>query len=231
MKLIEPIHRFFETWVDPFGRNDDLRPPLQTIRYFWFYISQAKLAFRRADGAGRAGGAGRGGAVLLCRPADRHARLALPPGDGWDALVATNGPELAGMLVVTLGFRFLIAWLSATVEEQTISLGFYNMVRWQSYAHVIRQNLSFFQNDFAGSIASKVWQAGGAVGDFMVSLLQVVWNIVIFVIATTVMLGQLDWRLAAAMIVWVAVFAGLACYFVPRMREAGRRRRRSRARR
>ena len=219
MKLIEPIHRFFETWVDPFGRNDDLRPPLQTIRFFWFYISQAKLAFLALMALG--------GLVALVEAALFYyvGRLidmltALQAGQGWDALVAANGPELAGMLVVTLGFRFLIAWLSATVEEQTISLGFYNMVRWQSYAHVIRQNLSFFQNDFAGSIASKVWQAGAAVGDFMVSLLQVVWNIVIFVVATTVILGQLDWRLAVAMIVWVGVFAVLARYFVPRMRKA-----------
>jgi ATP-binding cassette subfamily B multidrug efflux pump len=124
------------------------------------------------------------------------------------------------MLIVTLGIRFVIAWLSATVEEQTVTIGFYNLVRWQAYAHVIRQNLTFFQNDFAGAIASKVWQSGAAVGDFMVSLLQVVWNIVIFVIATTWLMGQLDWRLAVAMVAWIVVFAILARYFVPRMRRA-----------
>jgi ATP-binding cassette subfamily B multidrug efflux pump len=219
MKLLEPIHRFFETWVDPFRRVDELRPPLLTLRFFWFYISQAKLAFLALVVLG--------GLVALVEAALFYyvGRLidmmtALPAGEGWDALIAANGQELATMLVVVLCIRFLIAWLSATVEEQTVALGFYNMVRWQAYAHVIRQNLSFFQNDFAGAIASKVWQAGAAVGDFMVSLLQVVWNIVIFVVATTVILGQLDWRLAAAMVVWVAIFAVCARFFVPRMRRA-----------
>ncbi len=217
MKLLEPIHRIFETWIDPFGKDGDLRPPALTLRFFWFYISQAKLAFLALLALG--------GLVALVEAALFYfvGRLidmltALPSGAGWGGLIEANGPELGWMLVVTLGIRFIISWLSATVEEQTVTLGFYNMVRWQAYAHVIRQNLSFFQNDFAGAIASKVWQSGAAVGDFMVSLLQVVWNIVIFTAATTLLMGQLDWRLAVAMIAWIVVFAIAARYFVPRMR-------------
>ena len=45
MKLLEPIHHVFEHWTDPFGRSGDLQPPAVTWRFFWFYISQAKLAF------------------------------------------------------------------------------------------------------------------------------------------------------------------------------------------
>jgi ATP-binding cassette subfamily B multidrug efflux pump len=219
MTLLAPLHRLFETWIDPFGRDGDLRPPALTLRFFWFYIRQAKLAFVALLVLG--------GLVALVEAALFFyvGRLidmltGLPPGEGWSALLAANGHELAMMLVVVLGLRFLIAWISAAVEEQTITLGFYNLVRWQAYAHVIRQNLGFFQNDFAGAIAAKVWQSGAAVGDFMVSLLQVVWNIVIFTLATTVLMGQLDWRLAVAMIAWVSVFAVLARYFVPRMRKA-----------
>jgi len=92
-------------------------------------------------------------------------------------------------------------------------------VRWQAYAHVVRQSLSFFQNDFSGAIASKVWQSGGAVGDFMVSLLQVVWFIVVYVVTTIVLVGQLDWRLGAAIGLWIVIFSFLARYYVPRMRK------------
>ena len=218
MKLLDPIHRLFETWVDPFGRSEDLRPPAPTIQFFWFYISQARLPFLALLALG--------GLVALVEAALFYyvGRLVdmlttLTPGAGWGPLIEANGPELAMMLVVVIGVRFLISWLSATVEEQTITLGFYNMVRWQAYAHVIRQNLGFFQNDFAGAIASKVWQSGAAVGDFMVSLLQVVWNIVIFTLATTLLMAQLDWRLALAMLLWVVTFSVLARIFVPRMRK------------
>src|SRR5690606_36122689 len=79
--------------------------------------------------------------------------------EGWAGLWARFGGELTVMLVVVLVIRFLISWLSAVVEEQTINLGFYNLVRWQGFAHVVRQSLSFFQSDFSGAIASKVWQS------------------------------------------------------------------------
>ncbi len=218
MNILAPIHRFFESWTDPFGRRDDLQPPLVTWRFFWFYISQAKLAFLALLTLG--------GLVALVEAALFYyvGRLVdildvSEQADGWAGLIAGHGSELVFMLVVTLVVRSLITWLSATVEEQTVNLGFYNLVRWQAYAHVIRQNLSFFQNDFAGSIASKVWQSGGAVGDFMVNLLQVVWFIAIYTVTTIVLVGQLDWRLALAVIAWVVAFSGLAWYFVPRMRK------------
>ena len=218
MKLLEPVHHFFERWTDPFGRTGDLRPPAVTWRFFWFYIQQAKLAFLSLLVLG--------GLVALIEGALFYyvGRLVdildvSSQSEGWSGLIARYGGELLWMLVVTLLIRSIVTWLSAAVEEQTVDLGFYNLVRWQAYAHVIRQNLSFFQNDFAGSIASKVWQSGGAIGDFMVSLLQVVWFIAIYTLTTIVLVGQLDWRLAAAVIAWVVAFSLLAWHFVPRMRK------------
>lgn len=218
MSLLTPMHRLFETWIDPFQHKADLQPPRSTLRFFWHYINQAKLPFLSLLVLG--------GAVALVEAALFYyvGRLvdildASNQAAGWGGIIASSGGELIGMLVVVLGVRFIITWLSAVVEEQTVNLGFYTLVRWQSYAHVIRQSLSFFQNDFSGAIASKVWQSGGAVGDFMVALLQVVWFIGVYAIATLVLVGQLDWRLAAAVGVWIVLFSGLAWYYVPRMRQ------------
>src|SRR5262249_95804 len=108
--------------------------------------------------------------------------------------------------------------LGALVEEQTVVPGFLNLVRWQAYTHVSRQSLSFFQNDFSGRIVSKVWSAGQSTGDLVVSLLQVVWFIIIYAVSTITLIAGLDWRLAAIIALWIVVFAGLARYFVPRIR-------------
>jgi ATP-binding cassette subfamily B multidrug efflux pump len=217
--MFEPLHRFFEGWVDPFGRTGELRPPAVAWRFFWFYIRQAGWPFFALLALG--------GSVALVEAALFFyvGRLVdilnmSPQTEGWPGLIGQFGPELTWMLVIVLGVRFVVTWLSAAVEEQAISLGFYNLVRWQAYAYVIRQNLSFFQNDFSGSIASKVWQSGGAVGDFMVSLLQVVWFIAIYTVSTIFLVGQLDLRLGGAVLLWVAIFAVLARYYVPRMRRA-----------
>jgi ATP-binding cassette subfamily B multidrug efflux pump len=217
MSLLSPLHATFESWLDPFRKVDELQPPATGPAFFWHYVRQAKLPFLSLLILG--------GAVALVEAALFYyvGRLVdildlADQASGWAGLIAGNGTELVIMLVVVLGVRFLVTWLSAVVEEQTVNLGFYNLVRWQAYAHVIRQNLSFFQNDFAGSIASKVWQSGGAVGDFMVALLQVVWFIAVYAITTLILVSQLDWRLGAAVAVWIAAFSVLAWYYVPRMR-------------
>jgi ATP-binding cassette subfamily B multidrug efflux pump len=218
MPFFAPLHRIFESWLDPFRAVDNLQPPASGPRFFWHYVSQAKLPFLALLVLG--------GAVALIEASLFYyvGRLvdildAANQIEGWPGLIADNGPELVLMLVVVLGIRFFVTWLSAVVEEQTVNLGFYNLVRWQAYAHVIRQNLSFFQNDFSGAIASKVWQAGGAVGDFMVAALQVVWFIAVYAITTLILVSQLDWRLGAAVALWIATFSLLAWYYVPRMRK------------
>ena len=218
MSVFSPFHKIFESWLDPFHHTDNLQPPSNGPAFFWHYIRQAKLPFLSLLILG--------GAVALVEAALFYyvGRLvdildASTQATGWSGLIAAHGPELLMMLVVVLGVRFIVTWLSATVEEQTVNLGFYTMVRWQAYAHVIRQSLSFFQNDFSGAIASKVWQSGGAVGDFMVALLQVVWFIAVYAITTLVLVGQLDWRLGAAVALWIVAFSGLAWYYVPRMRK------------
>jgi ATP-binding cassette subfamily B multidrug efflux pump len=219
MSFAKTLDRVMEGWIDPFQSKGDLRPPDRAVPFFIYFIRQAKLPFLALLVLG--------GLVALVEAALFYyvGRLVdllntSHQAQGWDGLIAAHGPELVGMVVVVVVVRFVISWVSAAVEEQTINVGFYNLVRWQSYAYVIRQSLSFFQNDFSGAIAAKVWQSGGAVGDFMVSLLQVAWFISIYAVTTLALVTALDWRLGAAIVVWIVVFAGLARYFVPHMRRA-----------
>ena len=100
MKLLAPLHRFFETAIDPFGRTGELRPPVIAWRFFWFYISQAKFAFLALLVLG--------GAVALVEAALFYyvGRLvdildASSQAQGWAGLLAAHGGELAWMLVIT----------------------------------------------------------------------------------------------------------------------------------
>jgi ATP-binding cassette subfamily B multidrug efflux pump len=219
MTFREQLNHAFEGWIDPFRPGAGVRPPANATGFFLHFIRQAKLPFIALLVLG--------GLVALVEAAlffyigrlvdilDGSQRAS-----GWAQLWDKHGGELVTMLVVIVLVRFVITWLAAAVEEQSIDIGFYSLVRWQSYAYVVRQSLSFFQNDFSGAIASKVWQSGGAVGDFMVALLQVAWYIVVYALTTLILVARLDWRLAIAILVWIAIFAVLARHYVPRMRRA-----------
>ncbi|UIY28388.1 hypothetical protein LZK73_15780 [Neorhizobium galegae] len=124
-------------------------------------------------------------------------------------------------LVVGIG-RFLIGLMTALVDQQIITPGFYNLVRWQSYIHVSRQSLSFFQNDFSGRIVTKVWSAGQATGDVLTSFMESVWFVGIYSVSTIALVAGLDWRLAVVVVAWLSIFALLARHYVPRIREHSR---------
>ncbi|MDP2734349.1 MAG: ABC transporter ATP-binding protein [Hoeflea sp.] len=215
--MLRPFLALFERWIDPFVRRSSYRPPASTRAFLWHYVGQAKGAFAAMLALG--------GLVALLEAALFYfvGQLvdvldAAEPQAGWDGLIAAHGPTLAFMLFVVVLARFVVVTVAALVEEQTVVPGFYNLVRWQAHAHVSRQDLAFFQNDFAGRIVSKVWAAGQATGDFMVSLLQVVWFIMIYTATTMALVAQLDWRLSALVLVWIAAFGLLARFFVPRIR-------------
>ncbi|MQW72780.1 ATP-binding cassette domain-containing protein [Sinorhizobium medicae] len=219
--MLRAIVKIFENWIDPFGPRERLRPPGSLWGFAWFYAGQAKGPFLAM--------AVLGGLVAMLEAGLFYfvGRLVdvldmVRPEDGWNGLIAAHGPELLFMLLTVLVFRFLAVTLAALVEEQSIITGFLNLVRWQSYVHVARQSLSFFQNDFSGRIVTKVWSGAQATSDLIVSLLQVVWFIVIYTASTMALIAQLDWRLAAMVAFWVAIFLVLARHFVPRVRKHAR---------
>ncbi len=198
--IFSSIARRFETWLDPFAYKDNLRPPSGTTAFIWFYIRQAKSPFVAMLVLGGMTAAIEaalfwfvGRLVDILAGTDRAA--------GWAGLLAAHGWELAGMLVLIAVVRFLVAMANALVDQQIITPGFYNLVRWQSYQHVARQSLSFFQNDFAGRIVTKVWSGGQATGDLVTSLMESVWFVGIYSVSMLTLVGGLDWRLAVIVLV------------------------------
>jgi ATP-binding cassette, subfamily B, multidrug efflux pump len=215
------VFRLFERWVDPFREPDVSEPPNKAPAFLWHYVSQAKGAFIAMLILG--------GLVALMEAAlfwfvGRLVDLltVFDRAQGWDGLMAGHGPELLGMLAAVVIARTLVVSLSSLVEEQTIVPGFFSMVRWQAHRRVSRQSYAFFQNDFAGRLVTKVWQTGQATGDFMVSLLQVIWFSVVYTATTIALLGSLDLALAAVVVIWLIIFGLLGRHFLPRVRKGAR---------
>ncbi len=219
--MISRILHIFENWINPYAPIPAGSPPGTAFAFLGHFVRQAPLAFIMMLVLG--------GLVALLEAGlfwfvgqlvDLLDKAT--PADGWAGLTASYGPQLLIMAFVVLIVRSVVTSLSALTEEQAVVPGFFNLVRWQNYALVSRQTLSFFQNDFSGRIATKVWQGGQAAGDFMVSLLQVIWFVVVFTLSTLLLVGDLDWRLAALVFAWIFSFGLLARYFVPRIRKHAR---------
>ena len=219
--LIRSIFRLFETWIDPFRPRDDLQPPRTTARFIWFYIGQAKWPFVAMLFLGGASAAIEAALFwFVGRLVDILA--AVKPSDGWSGLLGAHGDEIVSMLFLIGVVRFVVAFLIALIDQQVITPGFYNLARWQSYLHVSRQSLAFFQSDFSGRIVTKVWSAGQATGDLVTSLMESVWFVGIYAATTLVLVARLDLSLAFVVLFWLGAFSLLARYFVPRIRHHSR---------
>ncbi|MET3592225.1 MULTISPECIES: ABC transporter ATP-binding protein [Mesorhizobium] len=216
--MMKAVYHWFEGWVYPFREPANLRPPASVRGFLWHYVGQAKLAFFAMLIIGGIAPLVEAGLFYFVgRLVDILDQL---PGErSWHALWAAAGPELLFMGAVVLIIRTLVVGLSALVDEQTITPGFYSLVRWQAHRHVSRQSYAFFQNDFAGRIATKVWQAGQATGDLMESFIEVVWFMIVYTVTTLALVAGLDLRLAVLVVIWIAAFAWLARLYLPAIRK------------
>jgi len=138
------------------------------------------------------------------------------------AAVAREWPVLLAMVAVVLVLRPLALLADVAIRHNALIPGVTSLIRWQSHWHVIRQNWSFFQNDFAGRLANRVMQTAQALRESVMASIRAVWYIVIYGVGAMVLMGLADWRLALPTLAWFVGYVLFLRRFVPRMRDLAR---------
>ncbi|WP_029009355.1 ABC transporter ATP-binding protein [Azospirillum halopraeferens] len=137
---------------------------------------------------------------------------------GPDGFLDTYGWALAGMAVFALIIRPALVVASRGLVNLTLVPALTDEVRWHNYRWVLRQSLSFFQNDFAGRVAQKVMQTGPAVRESVVNVIDGVWFLITFLLGTVALFAALDWRLLLPVLAWTAAYAVVIARMVPPVR-------------
>ncbi|MFK7792195.1 MAG: ABC transporter ATP-binding protein [Devosiaceae bacterium] len=123
-----------------------------------------------------------------------------------------------------MGFLMLIV-LPAAVIWQTLVvhqtlLGNYPMrIRWMAHRYLLGQSQSFYANEFAGRVATKMMQTALAVREAMMKMFDVVVYVAAFFIGTLFVAAAADIRLLVPMLVWLVLYLGILAFFVPRLRD------------
>jgi len=128
------------------------------------------------------------------------------------------GWALAGMGFVILVVRPVTALFSRGLTSITFVPSITALVRWRSYRYVLRQSLSFFQNDFAGRIAQKVLQGGHALREAVVNVIEGVFTLVIYLVGTVALFIGLDPWLVLPVVVWALAYGVTIYWMVPPVR-------------
>jgi ATP-binding cassette subfamily B multidrug efflux pump len=208
------MFHLFERSLPPTSVTGSAAPPPGLLAFYWHYTRQAKALFIGLFAAGFV-------AALLdvAIPVFIGKVVTLVTTIKPDEVFAVAWPMLAGMAVVLLLLRPAAFAIQHLLMNQAIAANVANRIRWQNHWHVVRQSWAFFQNDFAGRIASRVMQTGPAIRESLVALLTAVWFILIYGTSSIILLASADHWLAVPILVWFAAYIVMLRYFVPRMRD------------
>jgi ATP-binding cassette subfamily B multidrug efflux pump len=124
---------------------------------------------------------------------------------------------LAGIATLVLVVFPLIILVQSLVMHQTIFGNYPMLARWLSHRYLLRQSLSFFQDEFAGRISQKVMQTALAIRETVLKLAEVLVYVVIYFGGALILVSQADVRLSIPLLLWLAGYLGILFHFVPRL--------------
>ncbi|RUO32351.1 ABC transporter ATP-binding protein [Aliidiomarina soli] len=118
--------------------------------------------------------------------------------------------------VVLIGLPTLV-WFQSLLMHQTL-LGNYPMrIRWLVHRYLLKQSMSYYQDEFPGRVATKLMQTALSVRQVVVSFIEVVNYIGVYFLAMFVLIATADWRLILPLAGWIVIYALLLYVFVPRL--------------
>ena len=208
------MFHFFERSLKPTAVPESAEPPAGLVAFYWHFARQAKPLFIGLFAVGFAVAL-----IEVMIPVFIGKVVTLVTASKPEELLTTAWPWLLGMAGVLLVLRPLASTSQHLLMNQAIAANVSNRIRWQNHWHVSRQSWAFFQNDFAGRIATRVMQTGPAIRESLVSLLTAVWFILIYGTSSLILLASADRWLALPVLLWFAGYMIMLRIFVPRMRD------------
>jgi len=206
------MFRWFEQRLDAFPAEEPLEPPKSLVAFClhftkgaWPYIAASAVLAAMIAIAEVLMFAFLGNIVDWLSQHDRATFL------------QTEGWKLIGMASVVLVFLPAIVWLHSFLLHQTLMPNYPMRVRWQVHRYLLKQSMAFYQEEFAGRLATKVMQTALAVRECVIKLIDVFNYVTVYFTGMLVIAAAADYRLAAPLAVWLVCYILLLRHFIPRM--------------
>jgi len=204
---------WFERWTKPFPPAEPEQPPSTLWAFCWHYSAGMRLPLVIMT-------------LLTAIIAMLEVSLFGFMGQLVDWLVqkdpSTFWQQEADQLL-TMGFLTvvgipLLVLLHAAVIHQSILGNFPMAIRWSAHRYLLKQSVGFYQNEFAGRIATKVMQTALAVRETATKLLDVMVYVMVYFGSMLYLVFDADARLVLPLLGWLVLYILLNIYFVPRLK-------------
>ncbi|AVS90359.1 multidrug ABC transporter ATP-binding protein [Paracidovorax avenae] len=125
---------------------------------------------------------------------------------------------IAGLMVASIG----LVVLQTSVKHQVLAINFPLRLRWNFHRLMLGQSMSFYADEFAGRITTKIMQTALAVRDMIFMTTDVVIGMGVYLVTILALAAGFDVRLLVPFALWVLCYAAACWYFVPRLGKVGK---------
>ncbi|WP_346891395.1 ABC transporter ATP-binding protein [uncultured Roseibium sp.] len=207
----------FENLIDPFEKTGLDVPPKGFVAFCWYYT---KPAWKILAGV----------AVLGALVAVMEVLIFTFLGDlvNWlekgdkQTFLADNWPALAGMSLVLLVLRPLLETAWQFLFHQGLMATYPMSIRWRVHRYLLRQSISFYQNDFAGRIANKLMQTALGVREVVTRIADILVYVVVYFTAAVFVVASANLWFIAPFLTWLAAYLVVIRVFIPKLRDVSK---------
>jgi ATP-binding cassette subfamily B protein len=223
MKLFDPVLQWLAGLIDGFAAAEG--PPPRTLWPFikWCLGGAWPVIILAALLSGFAGIMEVGSAYLLGLVIDSTVAGA---NDGYFAQYTLL---ILGYVGFYLLLRPLFFGVSAAFNGIVLPPNLSPLIQSRLHRWSLGHAVTFFDNDFAGRIAQKQMQTATALVNVVTEVINAAAFAIATLIGTVAMLAFIDWRIAAALVVWLGLYFLMIRWFLPRIRTRSKARAAARA--
>lgn len=207
---------WFERLLNPFPREEPLLPPKGLAAFLWDCTRGSRRYLAAL-------------AVLSAAVSIYEAWLFAFLGQVVDLLAvwqqgadaALHERRVLWSIGLVLAASVLLVAGRTMLQHQALAINLPLRLRWHFHRLMLRQSLSFFADEFAGRVTTKVMQTALAAREVLFTLIEVVLGIGVYFVTIVALAGGFDLRLMMPFIGWIVLFGAAMWYFVPRLGKVG----------
>jgi len=135
-----------------------------------------------------------------------------------ETFLAEEGWSLFWMAAIILLGLPLTGLFHSLIMHQTIFGNFPMVIRWKAHRYMLGQSFGFYQDEFAGRVATKVMQSALGVRESVTKIVDIFIYVGVYFGGAVLLVATLQAWLMVPFLVWLAAYLLLMWRFLPRMR-------------
>lgn len=215
--MLKSIFSFFENLVPSFPQRNEGTPPKNPVKFILFFTRGLCGFFIAASVLNSVIAIGEA-LFFVCLGLVVDWTSSSTPHN----FIALHGTSILVMLLCAGVILPVASVLHSLLIHQTISGNYSSQIRWQLHSYLLNQSLSFFNEEYAGSLANKVMQTSVAVRTAVMKLIDVMVHLIVYIATMLIMLSNANISLCIPLAVWLILYISSLVCFIPQLSKASK---------